>query len=226
MKKNLRIVSAAAALLAVAPVAATAMPVNAALNNVTLGGSSSERAANVVVDSHVLAYTTPRQTVIDNTNGKATDHLWNGEVNGTITATFGGQSYTANLSDHNEVTIYTLKKGKKGDTLSDYQQVKADKSGKIKHYAVVDVDDLIANTNAALVKEANGSSTVTAKGDTIKASTDQNGALKGTLEAFVEVIPTDVTNAESVNFFAKDTNTEVTAGTLNLSANPSSHNLT
>ena len=48
MKKNLRIVSAAAAaLLAVAPVAATAMPVNAALNNVTLGGSSSERAANV-----------------------------------------------------------------------------------------------------------------------------------------------------------------------------------
>ena len=49
MKKNLRIVSAAAAaLLAVAPVAATAMPVNAALNNVTLGGSSSERAANPV----------------------------------------------------------------------------------------------------------------------------------------------------------------------------------
>ena len=337
MKKNLRIVSAAAALLAVAPVAAT---------NITLGNHHYEKTPNVEVSSHLVAYTTPRQIVINNQTGVATEHLWNGRVNGTISASLDGQSYTANLNSN--VTIYTLKKGANGNTISDYTEVKADKSGayrlepgvkyfvrvnnisfnfgsananrkdilisgadgvhfvmantaktisevtpgdsvdvnglktvkaytnsnkpkpgyqydnkgitlegtnakviasgfnfkadgktpsgnvvveytgksgKIKHYAVVDVDDLIANTNAALVKEANGSSTVTAKGDTIKASTDQNGALNDTLEAFVQVIPSDVTNSESVNFFAKDTNTEVTTGALNLAANPSSHQL-
>ena len=44
MKKNLRIVSVAAALLAVAPVAATAMPVNAA-TTVNINGNTSTPVA-------------------------------------------------------------------------------------------------------------------------------------------------------------------------------------
>lgn len=103
MKKNLRIVSvAAAALLAVAPVAATAMPVNAA-TTVNINGNTSTPVAqntdvNLATNFTAIAY------VAGQNGAQGT----NGVVSGSVTATYNGQSYTGNLTDGNakDTTIY------------------------------------------------------------------------------------------------------------------------
>ena len=352
MKKNLRIVSAAAAaLLAVAPVAASAVSVNAdSLTNVELGGTTAPATSDITVTSNVKAYTTPNTTKIDNTTGVATEHDWNGKVEGTITAAFGGQNYTANLSQNNNVTIYKLKSGKNADSLSDFEEVTpkngryplepgkkyfvrvnsitfnfgtananknnlklsgsngveflynndnysliksisekgladgkvtsvnvnglatssaategryytADKANKkledvkgnakvlgyqaaqgankaqvlveytsknnAKHRAYLLASDVVANTNAAITKENEATNKANSNLLSNKrvVATDANGALVGNLDAFVPVVPTDMTNSESVNFFEKATNTEVTTGSLNMTANPTTHEL-
>ena len=341
MKKNLRIVSAAAAaLLAVAPVAATAMPVNAAdITNVTLGGTNAPAVnSDITVSSNLQAVTRPDQTVIDNNSGKVTYHMWNGQVNGTLTASFGGQTYTANLAaNSSKVTVYRLKSGVKNpNTLSDYEEVKpnsqniyrlepgvkyfvrvenisfnfgtananrssltvsgnnginflytgkqlasvssldrgfyngsldglktveaqhhdstltngakADDKGvtvsnegsfKIlsgtadtvtvlytsnhgaKHQAVLKASEVLNRVNAQIAK-TNANRTLSSKA---VVNTDQNGALAGTLDAFVPVVPTDVTNSKSVSFYEIANGNEVTTGSLNLTANPTSHEL-
>lgn len=103
MKKNLRIVSvAAAALLAVAPVAATAMPVNAA-TTVNINGNTSTPVAqntdvNLATNFTAIAYVA----------GQNSAQGTNGVVSGSVTATYNGQSYTGNLTDGNakDTTIY------------------------------------------------------------------------------------------------------------------------
>lgn len=103
MKKNLRIVSvAAAALLAVAPVAATAVPVNAA-TTVNINGNTSTPVAqntdvNLATNFTAIAY------VAGQNGAQGT----NGVVSGSVTATYNGQSYTGNLTDGNakDTTIY------------------------------------------------------------------------------------------------------------------------
>ncbi len=105
MKKNLRIVSvAAAALLAVAPVAATAMPVNAA-TTVNINGNTSTPVAqnadvNLATNFTAIAY------VAGQNGAQGT----NGVVSGSVTATYNGQSYTGNLTDGNakDTTIYSV----------------------------------------------------------------------------------------------------------------------
>ena len=103
MKKNLRIVSAAAAaLLAVAPVAASAVStVSADVNtNIVLGGTTAPAVkGDVNVTSNVQAITSPQTTTIDNQTGAVTYSNWDGKVNGTVTATYNGQSYTATLNE-------------------------------------------------------------------------------------------------------------------------------
>ncbi|MDB6245732.1 SLAP domain-containing protein [Lactobacillus amylovorus] len=104
MKKNLRIVSvAAAALLAVAPVAATAMPVNAA-TTVNINGNTSTPVAqntdvNLATNFKAIAY------VAGQNGAQGT----NGVVSGSVTATYNGQSYTGNLTDGNakDTAIYS-----------------------------------------------------------------------------------------------------------------------
>lgn len=103
MKKNLRIVSvAAAALLAVAPVAATAVPVNAA-TTVNINGNTSTPVAqntdvNLATNFTAIAY------VAGQNGAQGT----NGVVSGSVTATYNGQSYTGNLTDGNakDTNIY------------------------------------------------------------------------------------------------------------------------
>ena len=352
MKKNLRIVSAAAAaLLAVAPVAASAVSVNAdSLTNVELGGTTAPATSDITVTSNVKAYTTPNTTMIDNTTGVATEFDWNGKVEGTITAAFGGQNYTANLSQNNNVTIYELKSSvKNANSLSDFKEVTPNKHGRYplepgkkyfvrvnsitfnfgtananknnlklsgsngveflynndnyslnkkiskedlvhgksvnvnglttssdvaegyyytndwankklegvknakvlrhrpgrhaankaqvlveytsknnaKHRAYLLASDVVANTNAAITKENEATNKANSNLLSNKrvVATDANGALVGNLDAFVPVVPTDMTNSESVNFFEKATNTEVTTGSLNMTANPTTHEL-
>ena len=115
MKKNLRIVSvAAAALLAVAPVAATAMPVNAA-TTVNINGNTSTPVAqnadvNLATNFTAIAY------VAGQNGAQGT----NGVVSGSVTATYNGQSYTGNLTDGNakDTTIYSVSDKKPVDVSS------------------------------------------------------------------------------------------------------------
>lgn len=112
MKKNLRIVSvAAAALLAVAPVAATAMPVNAAdssavttatnstsaaNNNVSLNlngaGDTANDAANIVNVSSNFSLNAPVKDTNNNVTANAT-------LGGELTATLNGTTVSSSLAD-------------------------------------------------------------------------------------------------------------------------------
>ena len=99
MKKNLRIVSAAAAaLLAVAPVAASAVSVNAAAtttNTVYTVINADGTAINTPADAKYDVDVTPNLTAIaaSTVNGQTI----NGSITGNITASYNGQSYTCLL---------------------------------------------------------------------------------------------------------------------------------
>ena len=107
MKKNLRFVSvAAAALLAVAPVAATVSTVNAAdssavttanaskaVTTVDLGGNNS---ATVAQNSDVNLAT--NFTAIAYVAGQSGAQGTSGVVSGSVSATYNGQTYTGNLT--------------------------------------------------------------------------------------------------------------------------------
>ena len=112
MKKNLRIVSAAAAaLLAVAPVAASAVSVNAAANQtITLPGAPASTAGDISLASNLKAVTYPEQTITNNNTGVSHDHMWNGKISGSVVATFNGKQYTVNLPAKLEGNIGLYKK--------------------------------------------------------------------------------------------------------------------
>ncbi|GFO99472.1 SLAP domain-containing protein [Lactobacillus helveticus] len=105
MKKNLRIVSvAAAALLAVAPVAATAVSTVSAATTVNIDGNTSTPVAqntdvNLATNFTAIAY-------VAGQNGQGTK----GVVSGSVTATYNGQSYTGNLTHGNasDTAIYRV----------------------------------------------------------------------------------------------------------------------
>ena len=102
MKKNLRIVSAAAAaLLAVAPVAATAVSTvsASAITDITLPGTNAQNAkGDITLNSSVKAVTYPEESVVNNVTGQVTDHMWNGSLTGSVTASYKGASYDVNFS--------------------------------------------------------------------------------------------------------------------------------
>ena len=134
MKKNLRIVSAAAAaLLAVAPVAASAVSVNAAANQtITLPGAPASTAGDISLASNLKAVTYPEQTITNNNTGVSHDHMWNGKISGSVVATFNGKQYTVNLPAKLEGNIGLYKKDGK-----DLKPVKPNKEGK---YRLVPAD--------------------------------------------------------------------------------------
>lgn len=235
MKKNLRIVSAAAAaLLAVAPVAASAVSVNAATNitNITLGGTKAPAAkGDVVLTSNVKAVTTPVAGNIDYTNGTQTVTEWDGRVNGDLTVSINNQSYTANLGTDSAVTIYIKQAN------GSFEKVKPDNDGNYdlvpggKYYVKVanvglNLGSANANLNQKLLTSSNGVQFWDGKTwqDSLKINTDRNGT--ATLSyVLVPVDVTDVTNAKSVSFYDKTTGNEVQNGSLNMTANPTSHQL-
>ena len=244
MKKNLRIVSAAAAaLLAVAPVAASAVStVSADVNtNIVLGGTTAPAAkGDVVLTSNVKAVTKPNVTVTDNVNGQHSYYNWDGKIAGTISAAFGGQTYTANLNQSNgqyNSTVYVWTK----DAYGNWKEVKPTTNGRYELEPAgkywVEVDNIsfnfgTANANKKNLKltSSNGVQFLTSSGyikDSITVDTDQNGAMTNPkhLDVLLPINPVDVTNAEAVNFFEKSTNTEVPNGSLSMTANPTSHQL-
>jgi len=338
MKKNLRIVSvAAAALLAVAPVAATAMPVNAA-TEITLGGNNAPVASDIKVSANLQATTRPEKATTDLNTGVTTYNEWDGKVNGTISASFGGQTYTGNLGATSAASVYEVKKGVKNvDSLNDFKEIKPGQTGKYrlnpgkKYYvrvnnvsfnfgsanalkndlslsgnngvlfvvpttktsasgiqagAKVNVNNLTTTKETTLPSGAPAGAMADPANQTIKASkeativdgnqaegtvivryvsprgivhyatvkasdlknvtittnvnsvtgandklngisTDRNGVMTNpsTLDVLAPITPVDVTNSKSVSFYEIANGNEVPTGSLNLTANPTSHEL-
>ena len=246
MKKNLRIVSvAAAALLAVAPVAASAVSVNAAANTeITLpGNSNKDTKGTITLSSNVKAVTFPRKTTTNNVTGQVENHMWDGSLNGNVTASYKGQSFTVNLGSNSVKGIYYIDKATnsykpvKVDTTKDGKTIYRLEPGKPYYVYVVGASINMTTANANLAHEVLGSNgDVTffngdKAADTLDVSTNINGGvyrtnesgtanLGDTFDMMVKVVPTDMTNARSVSFFEKSTGDVVNAGSLDFTVGP------
>ena len=215
MKKNLRIVSAAAALLAVAPVAASAVSVNAAdstatttakatdYTNINLGGSAVSSNENQVD-------VTPALTL----NGKKGNIK--ASLTGSITASFGGKSFTANLTgtEQNNVTINgnaakdELANVEAGDTVTvsvanvGFNFGSENKGKKVTFKS--------SNSNVTFAS-SNRDAKVSADGKTVTATLDQNGTVSG-LTVVEKLVAYDATNTNDVVFYNIATGQPVTSG--------------
>ena len=215
MKKNLRIVSAAAALLAVAPVAASAVSVNAAdstatttakatdYTNINLGGSAVSSNENQVD-------VTPALTL----NGKKGNIK--ASLTGSITASFGGKSFTANLTgtEQNNVTINgnaakdELANVEAGDTVTvsvanvGFNFGSENKGKKVTFKS--------SNSNVTFAS-SNRDAQVSADGKTVTATLDQNGTVSG-LTVVEKLVAYDATNTNDVVFYNIATGQPVNSG--------------
>ncbi|MEK3653162.1 SLAP domain-containing protein [Lactobacillus crispatus] len=222
MKKNLRIVSAAAAaLLAVAPVAASAVSVNAAAtttNTVYTVINADGTAINTPADAKYDVDVTPNLTAIaaSTVNGQTI----NGSITGNITASYNGQSYTGTLASKNCNATATDSKGRA-----------------VTHFAklanglyTVTVKDVSFNFGIA---NANKTITLGSKNSNVKFSTDegksfaniktvelnQDGTLKKPISIQVSnVNALDLSNASGINFYNASNGSQVTKGSVNVTA--------
>ena len=211
MKKNLRIVSAAAAaLLAVAPVAATAMPVNAATT------INADSAINANTNAKYDVDVTPSISAIAKVTGSATIP---GSLTGSISASYNGKSYTANLpKDSGNATI----------TDSNNNTVKPAELEADKAYTVTvpDVSFNFGSENAGkeiTISSANPNVTFTEKkGDqpasTVKVTLDQDGVAKLSSVQIKNVYAIDTTYNSNVNFYDVTTGATVTTGAVSIDA--------
>ncbi|NRN73771.1 S-layer protein SlpH [Lactobacillus helveticus] len=215
MKKNLRIVSAAAAaLLAVAPVAATAMPVNAATT------INADSAINANTNAKYDVDVTPSISAIAKVTGSATIP---GSLTGSISASYNGKSYTANLpKDSGNATIAD----KHGNPVKP-ADLEADKAYTV---TVPDVSFNFGSENAGkeiTIGSANQNVTFTTKdsqsgstvsGSTVKVTLDQDGVAKLSSVQIKDVYAIDTTYNSNVNFYDVTTGAIVTTGAVSIDA--------
>ena len=234
MKKNLRIVSAAAAaLLAVAPVAASAVSVNAADNTaatttanaskavttVDLGGNNS---ATVAQNSDVNLAT--NFTAIAYVAGQNGAQGTSGVVSGSVSATYNGQTYTGNLTtDVNKNTKVYNATTKKEVAVNSADFVAG------QYYAVipnVSFNFGPANANKKVTIALKGGVLTPADksvkaGESVTITLDQNGVAN-----FAEV---QTPNFKAVNPFSNATvawyNNNAVATSANVTVNAGSNNL-
>ncbi|MEN2348552.1 S-layer protein SlpH [Lactobacillus helveticus] len=214
MKKNLRIVSvAAAALLAVAPVAATAMPVNAATT------INADSAINANTNAKYDVDVTPSISAIAAVAKSDTMPAIPGSLTGSISASYNGKSYTANLpEDSGNATI----------TDSNNNTVKPAELEADKAYTVTvpDVSFNFGSENAGkeiTIGSANPNVTFTEKkGDqpasTVKVTLDQDGVAKLSSVQIKNVYAIDTTYNSNVNFYDVTTGATVTTGAVSIDA--------
>lgn len=238
MKKNLRIVSvAAAALLAVAPVAASAVSVNAA-DSTTVNATNSQLKTTVDLGGNNSATVAQNSDVSLTTNFTAIAYVagqngaqgTSGVVSGSVSASYNGQTYTGNLTTDvdNNTKVYdaTTKKEVKVNS-ADF------KAGQ--YYAVVPNVSFnfgTANANKKITVALKGgvltpaASSVpkgeTAKaGETVTVQLDQNGV------ANFDSVQTP--NFKAVNPFSNATvawyNNNAVATSANVTVNAGSNNL-
>ena len=219
MKKNLRIVSAAAAaLLAVAPVAAAGVVAPTAVvsaadatdyTNINLGGTTVSNTENQVD-------VTPSIVLNGNVKNTAGNLISKATLSGSISATFGGKSYTANLrgTDQNNVLI-------NGRTAKDeLSNVNAGSSNTI---TIKNVGFNFGPENKGKkITLVSSNSKVTFGSDnskTVTVSLDQNGTAKDLTVNISDVTAFNATNTNGVVFYNVATGTQAHAGNAMVLAN-------
>ena len=235
MKKNLRIVSAAAAaLLAVAPVAASAVSTVSAdpITVFTTKPASVNDKDAISVSANINAVTKPGQLVTNTSTGVTTPLDFNSSVSGTITTSLNGTSYTANLASGTSATIYHIDGGK-------LVKVNPDKLVPGTHYYAfipnvsfnfgpnnANKKDLALKGANGLLFQTSGTADVTGSvlkstfGDHMTVNTDKNGVTAdATISVLAPFTATDTTNTRSVSFFERANGNEVQNGSLTLNAN-------
>ena len=226
MKKNLRIVSATdAALLAIAPVAATAVSVNAAdatntssaYTTINAGGATINTPANVKYDVDV----TPDITAISATGTGAA--VTAGSLTSTITASYNGQSYTATLS-HKDGLVSVV--NNKNAEVKDYKELTNANIPYTVTISGVSFNFGPANTNKKItLGSTNNNVTFSTDGEkfssVVDVATGQNGALEKDETVYVRVAKVnalDLSNVNGVNFYQRSNGNQVKSGTVSLTA--------
>ncbi|NRO75648.1 S-layer protein [Lactobacillus helveticus] len=219
MKKNLRIVSvAAAALLAVAPVAASAVSTVSAATTIN-AGSAVNTNTNAKYDVDV----TPSVSAIAKVAGSDTMPTIPGSLTGSISASYNGKSYTANLAKDTENA--TISDG------SNPNVKPADlESGKSYTVTVPDVSFNFGSENAGkeiTIGSANQNVTFTTTkdkdgktvtGSTVKVKSDQNGVATLSSVQIKNVYAVNTTDNRDVNFYDVSTGATVKTGAVSLDA--------
>ena len=225
MKKNLRIVSAAAAaLLAVAPVAASAVSVNAADSTAT----TTTNTANTVINAGGSAINTPADakydvdvtpsltaTAASTVNGQTI----NGSITGNITASYNGQSYTGTLDTKNgKVSVADSK----GTAVTDFS--KLTNGSYTVTVSGVSFNFGTPNANKTITLGSKNSNVKFAGADgkfadTVKVELGQNGTLTTPISVQVSnVNALDLSNANGVNFYNASNGSQVHEGSVNVTA--------
>ena len=239
MKKNLRIVSAAAAaLLAVAPVAASAVSVNAD-TTITVGGNSTPVPdnANINLSSGLTATASVRKDT--NQPYGANNVLVPGSLTGTINASYNGVQYKANL-DNGSVTEITDNTGNGHGPISTTNSASIEnwvKGFQPKHNYTIQISGVSLNFGGAtgndntgktlklhapsnmsvVVDNGNNTTTINA-GETKEVKTNANGVVTLKTVTVTNVYATNTTNAAGVVFLTKDLGTVVPTGSLTTNA--------
>ncbi|NRN93913.1 SLAP domain-containing protein [Lactobacillus helveticus] len=210
MKKNLRIVSAAAAaLLAVAPVAATAMPVNAA-TTVTTSTTTNKptvdlSGAGSVSESKDTVNVTPSFTLTSAANGIPAT------LQGSIEASLNGTSVTADVADvAKDVTLTDSK----GVAVYSYDKDKDKPTNKLSDVKAGDDYTMTLSGVAFSFGKANANKTLTfnaPKGVTVeganynkddhKVTLDPYGNVSGLKFVISNVKAYDSANTNAVSFY-------------------------
>ena len=232
MKKNLRIVSAAAAaLLAVAPVAASAVSVNAA-DNTTVNATNSNSGVYTQINAGAAINTnanakydvdvTPSLTAIAAVTNNGTV-VSNGSLTGTISATYGGQSYTANLNTKNgNVSVVNSK----GTAIANDKIASELTAGK---YTVTisgvgfNFGTANANKENVTIGSANSNVEFSLDGKTYSKTVkvpklDQNGTVHGLSVKVSNVNALNLTNGNGINFYEISNGNQVTNGSVAVTA--------
>jgi hypothetical protein len=219
MKKNLRIVSAAAAaLLAVAPVAASAVSVNAA--TVINAGAAINTNTNAKYDVDVTPNISAVAAVAANaqTNTLAIP----GNLTGTISASYNGKSYTANLEkDSENATISD------GTTTVKPADLKANTAYTVTvnkasfNFGSENAGKTItlgsANSNVKF-SGTDSDNKVQTNVSTLKVKLDQNGVASNIDVTISNVYAINTTDNSNVNFYDVTSGATVQSGSVSLNA--------
>ena len=204
-------------------------------NTISFSNSDASSKGDVNFASALQAVTFPQETTTNNVTGATRENLWDGQINGTVNASYKGQSYPVTFEQNGKVTLFE----KKG---SNFVPVNKESDGRIAlepakaYYVLISGASVnLGVTNANLKNITLGSENGdvkfltnhhpdTAKA-TLNANTNQNGGVytqEGNLGKqfglLVKVVPTDVTNHTVVSFFDRATNSVVNSGSLTMNA--------
>ena len=232
MKKNLRIVSAAAAaLLAVAPVAASAVSVNAA-DNTTVNATNSNSGVYTQINAGAAINTnanakydvdvTPSLTAIAAVTNNGTV-VSNGSLTGTISATYGGQSYTANLNTKNGNVSVVNSKGTAIANDKIASELTAGKYTVTISGAGFNFGTANANKENVTIGSANSNVEFSLDGKTYSKTVkvpklDQNGTVSGLSVKVSNVNALNLTNGNGINFYEISNGNQVTNGSVAVTA--------